>query len=109
MFNDDNGSGASNLLTFIFGIAIGVAGTIIYAAANEDQFHHAVKKTRQLKGSAQDALGDYADEASAKVKVIKDKVQDGVDSVSSKVKSAVSDVADEANSKVQHAKKELSS
>jgi ABC-type transporter Mla subunit MlaD len=109
MFNEDNGNGASNLLTFVFGIAVGVAGTLIYAAANEDQFNRTIRRTKELTGQAKDRVDDYVEEAGSQVKRLTDKVQDGYDSAAAKVKGAATDVAETVETKAKQAKREINS
>jgi hypothetical protein len=109
MFNDDSRTGAGNLLTFFFGIAVGVAGTFIYAAANEDQFRRAVGRTRALADKAQDSVGDYIEDAGDRVKSVGDKAQGQYEKVVSKVKGKAADVAEDVEHSARQAKRELNS
>jgi gas vesicle protein len=109
MFSEDNGNGASNLLTFFFGIAVGVAGTLIYAAANEEQFQRTVRRTKELSGKASDTVTDYVDDATTRVKRLGDKVQDGIDTATAKVKGVATNAAEHVEASAKQANKEINS
>jgi len=108
MFNEDR-TGAGNLLTFFFGIAVGVVGTLVYAAANEDQFRRAVGRTKELAGNAKDTVGDYVDDAHTKLKKVSDQAHDSIGGAIAKVKGKASDVAEQIEDGAKQAQKELNS
>jgi uncharacterized protein YjbJ (UPF0337 family) len=108
-YDNDSRSGAPNLLIFMFGIAVGVAGTLVYAAINEEDFGRAVGKTKKLTGSVQDSLGDIAENAGNQIQGISTKAQEAYDGSVAKVKETASDLADRVQKTARQAKKEIDS
>jgi hypothetical protein len=109
MASNDNSIGASNLLTLLFGVAVGVAGTVLYAALKEDEFQLAVRRTREITGTAQSTIEDYTEQASAKVRALKSKVTGAVEDAVDNAKDAAGDVAGDVAAKATRAKKALES
>ena len=84
MFQDNNEGGFSPL-SFVFGVAVGVVATIVFATYSEDKFDVVVGKTRELGDRAGDVASDVKDRVTETAQNVGQTAKDQIKRVTGRV------------------------
>ncbi|MCW5937078.1 MAG: hypothetical protein KIT11_07220 [Fimbriimonadaceae bacterium] len=81
-----------DLMTFLFGAAVGVAATMMYATYRRQEFEQAVDRAQEMTERGADRVREIASKGQAVVDQVAERAKDKIDMTREHVKGAVSTV-----------------